>query len=228
MDIVESIKTRKSIRMFKPDPVPGEILREIIQIAQRAPSWANTQPWEFAVVSGKKLEEIRQSFIARTGEEPRLDVGRPRPFAEPFSSRMRSLVSRDAEKTMGIREGADINKWRPQQGSKLYGAPCIIYILIDKAMYMQDGDHLNVWSVFDCGLIAENIMLLAVKYGLGTIAAMQVAKYPELIREILGIPDSKLILIGIGIGYPDTEFPLNQVYSSRESFDSISRWYGFE
>ncbi len=227
MDIADAINSRKSIRMFRPDPVPINTLREILQIAQRAPSWANTQPWEFAVVSGKKLEEIRQAFLAGIDEEPRLDAGRPKPFPEPYKSRMRSLVNRDAAALEKSREKTEINKWRPQQGSKLYGAPCIVYILIDKSMYSQDG-YLNVWSVFDCGLVAENIMLLAVKYGLGTIAAMQVAKYPDLIRKILGIPDSKIILIGLGIGYPDTEFPLNKAISLREPLDLITQWYGFE
>jgi nitroreductase len=227
MDIVSAIQTRKSIRMFKPDPVPAEIVREILQLAQRAPSWANTQPWEFAVVAGRKLEEIRQAFIARTDEEPHLDVGRPKSFPEPYKSRMRSLVNRDAAAIQKAGGNNDVNKWRPQQGSKLYGAPCIIYILIDKSMYEMEG-YRNVWSVFDCGLVAENIMLLAVKYGLGTIAAMQVAKYPDLIRKILGMTDQKIILIGIGIGYPDVGFPLNQEVSSREPLDNITGWYGFD
>jgi nitroreductase len=228
MDIIEAVNTRKSIRMYKPDPVPREILTEILQTAQRAPSWANTQPWEFAVASGKKLDEIRQAFLSATNEEIRLDVGKPKPFTEPYSSRMRSLRNRDDAAMQKWKDKVDMNSWKPQQGSKLYGAPCIIYILIDKSMYMQEGNHLNIWSVFDCGLVAENIMLLAVKYGLGTIAAMQVAKYPDLIRKILGIPDSKIILIGLGIGYPDPDFPLNQAVSSREPLDAITKWYGFD
>jgi nitroreductase len=59
MEIVEAIQKRKSIRAFKSDPVPQEILKKIMELALRAPSWANTQPWEFAIVTGKKLEEIR-------------------------------------------------------------------------------------------------------------------------------------------------------------------------
>ena len=61
MDIAEAINHRKSIRAFKPDAVPQEILKDIMELALRAPSWANTQPWEFAIVGGRKLEEIRQA-----------------------------------------------------------------------------------------------------------------------------------------------------------------------
>ena len=227
MDITEAVNRRKSIRVFKSDPVPGEILREIMELALTAPSWANTQPWEFAIVSGAKLDEIRQSFIQRKGEEPHPDLARPREYPEPYGSRRRALGKRDAEAVKKSQEGMDVEMWRPLQGSRLYGAPCVIYIFTDRSFHLQ-GDGINIWPIFDCGLIAENIMLLAVKFGLGTIPAVQTVKYPEVLRNILGIPDSRLIVLGIGIGYPDWDHPLNQVSSQREPLDSVVRWYGFD
>jgi nitroreductase len=62
MDVVEVIKERKSIRAFKPDPVPRDVLKQIVEQALRAPSWANTQPWEFAIVTGKQLKEVQDGF----------------------------------------------------------------------------------------------------------------------------------------------------------------------
>jgi nitroreductase len=227
MEITEAINKRKSIRIFKADPVPREVLQELMESALRAPSWANTQPWEFAIVSGAQLEQVRQGFIGKIKEEPHPDLARPHSFPEPYNSRRHALGKRDAEAIKKSREGMDIEQWRPMQGSRLYGAPCVIYIYIDRAFYFQGGS-INVWPVFDCGLIAENIMLLAMKFGLGTIPAAQTAKYPEVLRNILGIPDSKLIVIGIGIGYPDWDHPFNQLYSQREPLDKIARWYGFD
>ena len=61
MDIVEAIQQRKSIRAFKPDPVPQQVLRQIMELALCAPSWANTQPWGFALVAGEKLKEMNLS-----------------------------------------------------------------------------------------------------------------------------------------------------------------------
>ena len=91
MDIVEAIKQRKSIRAFKSDPVPKEILKEIMELALRAPSWGNTQPWEFAIATGKKLEEIRQAYAekaaAATQDNP--DIPRPRGFPQPYDTRYR-------------------------------------------------------------------------------------------------------------------------------------------
>ena len=227
MDIVEAIQQRKSIRAFRPDPVPQEILKEILELALRAPSWANTQPWEFAIVAGKKLEEMRQVFVEKAEEEHNPDIPRPREFPEPYDTRRR-VLGRKVLELKGIqREDKEKRKWWLLQGLRLFEAPCVIYIYIDRSFYLQ-GDGLNMWPIFDCGLVAENIMLLATKYGLGTIAQIQAVVYPDVLRKLLGIPDSKLIVLGIAVGYPDRDDPVNQLRSERESLDNVSTWYGFD
>jgi nitroreductase len=226
MDIVETIKQRRSIRSFKPDPVPKTILQELMEVALRAPSWANTQPWDFAIVSGAKLEEIRRVYIRIWDEKSRTDLSRPQGFPEPYNSRRQALVRRDAVVMNRTREGQG-EGWRQALSSRLYGAPCIIYIYTGRDFYLQ-GSSVNVWPIFDCGLIAENIMLLATNFGLGTLPAIQLVKYPDVLKKELEIPDSKLMVLGIAIGYPDWDYPLNKAYSQREPLDNITKWYGFE
>jgi nitroreductase len=227
MDIVEAIQQRKSIRAFKSDPVPKEILKEIMELALRAPSWGNTQPWEFAIVGGKKLEEIRQAFVEKAGEEHNPEIPHPRKFPEPYDTRRR-VLGRKVLELKGIRrEDKEKRKWWLLQGLRLFEAPCVIYIYIDRSFYQQS-DGLNIWPVFDCALVAENIMLLATNYGLGTIAQIQTVVYPDVLREALGIPDSKLIVLGISVGYPDWDDPVNQLRSEREPLDDVSTWYGFD
>ena len=227
MEIVEAIHHRKSIRAFKPKSVPQEILKEIMELALRAPSWANTQPWEFAVVSGRKLEEIRGAFVERVEEPPNPDIPRPREFPEPYDTRRRVLGRKVFELKEISREDKEKRRWWQLQGLRLFEAPCVIYIYIDRSFYLQ-GDGLNIWPIFDCGLVAENIMLLATKYGLGTIAQIQAVGHPGVLRKVLGIPDSKLIVVGIAIGYPDWDDPINQLRSEREPLDNVSTWYGFD
>jgi len=230
LEVTEAIRELRSIRAFKPDPVPPEILRELMALALHAPSWANTQPWEFAIVSGGKLEEIRQAYLekaARAGEEPAPDLAMPREFPEPFDSRRRA-VGRRLFEVKGIRrEDEEKRKWWRLQGLELFGARCAIYIYTERAFYLQ-GDSRNVWPVFDCGLVAENIMLLAASCGLGTIPQIQAVHYPDVLRKVLGIPDSKLIVLGIAIGYPDWDDPVNQFRSEKETPDRVTRWYGFD
>lgn len=225
MDVIEAINQRKSIRTFKPDPVPQNILKEILLVAQRAPSWANTQPWEFAVATGSKLKQIQDGFIARGLEAANTDVARPPEFPEPYASRIRSLQAGETLPALPPPTGKGAET-RRVMNFKHYGAPVCIYLLVGRSfLYQTKG--INIWSMYDCGSVIENIMLLATSRGLGTIALAQAVVYCDVVRKVLEIPESKLIALGIAIGYPDTSSPANQRSTAREPLDSITGWYGF-
>ena len=226
MNISEVINQRMSIRAFKPDLVPLNILKHIMEVALRAPSWGNTQPWEFVIVSGRELEEIRIGFIEKAEEEPTSDIARPQEFPEPYGSRRRARAAKNLEIKGIRREDSEGRGWWRLQGLRHFGAPTVIYICIDRSFYFQ-GKGCNVWPIFDCGLVAENIMLMAIQYGLGTIPQAQAVVYPSVLRRVLGIPDSKLIVLGISIGYPNWEDPINQRRTDREPLDKVCKWYGF-
>jgi nitroreductase len=229
MDVAEAINQRKSIRAFKSDPVPREILRAIMELALRAPSYDNTQPWEFAVVTGKKLDEVRQAVVekAAAATEDKPDIPRTREFLQPYDTRRRVLGKKVLELKGIKREDKERRLWWLLQGLRSFEAPCVIYIYIDRSFYRQ-GDRLNIWPVFDCGLVAQNIMLLATAHGLGTVAQIQTVLYPDVLRKVLGLPDSKLIVLGVSVGYPDWDDPVNQLRSEREPLDNASTWYGFD
>jgi nitroreductase len=223
MDISEAVGQRRSVRAFRPDAVPRHILQEILELALRAPSWANTQPWEVAVVSGKKLQAIKQAFVSQRGVRATPDFANPGEFPEPFQSRFVNLaVGLSAAGDTG-QGGSKQPAWY-EQGPTLYGAPAAISICIDRALCFQAAG-LNVWPIFDCGLLSENIMLLALRYGLGTIAQAQAVHYPGILRQALGLPETKLMLLGIAIGYPAMDNPVNRYRSERESADKVIKWF---
>ena len=228
MDVVEAIDKRKSIRAFRSDPVPKEILKEIMGLALRAPSYDNTQPWEFAIATGAKLEGIRQAFVEKAAsEEASPDIPLVREFPQSYDTRRRTL-GRKVFELKGIkREDKEKRMWWLLQGLRSFEAPCVIYMYIDRSFYRQ-GDRVNIWPVFDCALVAENIMLLATSYGLGTAAQIQAVLYPDVLRKALGVPDSKLIVLGIAVGYPDWGDSVNQLRSEREPLDNVSTWHGFD
>ena len=221
MDIIEAIKERKSIRAFKSDPVSLDMLKPIIEQALRAPSWANTQPWEFAIATGKQLEEIQKGFLERGEQEPDTDVARPYEFPEPYMSRIMALPTRKETQT---KEDMDFRRTR---NYRHYGAPVVIYLLVGRPFFYQQ-QGINVWSLYDCGAAVQNIMLLATSHGLGTIAQAQAVVFPDIIRKVLGIPESKLISLGIAIGYPDWDDPITQVRTQREPLSDVAKWHGFE
>jgi nitroreductase len=88
VDVIEAIYSRQSVRAFKAEPVPVDVLESIIQAALQAPSWENTQPWEFAVIAGEVMKEIKEAVLAMrmAGEKPRLDLLPPKSQREQPAS----------------------------------------------------------------------------------------------------------------------------------------------
>ena len=220
MDLVDSIKERKSIRAFKSAQVSKDLLKQIIEQALRAPSWANTQPWEFAIVTGKQLREIQKGFLKKGEEDPNPDIARPYEFPEPYLSRVKALAPKGVTPTKADMEA------RKKRNFEHYGAPAVIYLLVGRPFFYQE-KGINAWSLYDCGSVVQNIMLLATSRGLGTVAQAQAVVYPDVIRKVIDIPNSKLIALGIAIGYPDWDDPVTQIYREREPLDKICTWYGF-
>lgn len=228
MDVVQAIRERKSIRAFKPDQVPLDLLKKIIEQAMRAPSWANTQPWEFAVVTGKKLKAIQDAFVKRGAadmQDLQSEVPRPYDFPEPYISRIQKMQvkerrGRTTELTPEEMEERMLTNFRH------YGATTCIYLLIGKN-YLQQKEGINVWGMYDSGSVVQNIMLLAVNYGLGTIAQAMAVVYPDIIHKELSIPQDKLVALGIAIGYPDWDNEINKDFRDREPLDTMARFYGF-
>ncbi|OGO06501.1 MAG: hypothetical protein A2Y92_02105 [Chloroflexi bacterium RBG_13_57_8] len=227
MDISKAVIARRSIRAFKPEPVPEAILRKIIERALRAPSWANIQPWELAIARGPRLAEIRRRFVEKKGRDISPDFPHFFQFPEPYDSRGRATVAKSHESIGMKREDRAKREWWEIQQLTNFGAPCEIYVYIDRSLYLPDG-NINIWPVFDCGAITGMIALLAASYGLGTVTQARAVVYPHIVREVLGIPDTKLMLVGVAIGYPDPDNPVNRYTSDREPVDKLVRWYGFE
>lgn len=220
MDLMVAINKRKSIRAYRPDPVPREILVKVMEAATRAPSWADTQSWEFAIVGGQVIEELKGALSARVlqGAPIRSEIPFPT-FPELYQARSRAQAVLRYER-LGIR--SDDLAARSEirlRNAHFFGAPNGIFIYTDR--------EIGPWSIFDCGLVAQNIMLAAMQYGLGTCPAAALVTQPDELRRILGIPESKLIVLGMPIGYPDWDHPVNNFRSLRESLDKVVTWHGF-
>ena len=222
MDIMEAIRARKSIRGFRPDPVPKEILREILDIATRAPSAMNTQPWEIIVIAGEVLENIKRGNIEmlESGALPNPNVS-VQPFEGVYRQRQVDLAVQIFQ-LMGIarEDKAKRAEWM-KRGFRFFDAPAAFILSVDKALKPW-------WELFDFGAISQTICLAALKYGLGTCIEDQGVMYPEVIRKYAGIPESKRIIICIPIGYPDWDFPANRLESKREPVEAITTWCGFD
>lgn len=228
MDISETILQRRSIRAFKQESVPQGVLKEILEKAVRSPSWANTQPWEFIVVGGQITRDIAKACEEKlaAGGAIKSEIPAPPGFPEPFDTRRREIGKKMFD-VLGLdREDKEQRMKWGLRGFKFFDAPNVIFILTDRSFYAQEAGQ-NVWPLFDCGLVAQNIMLLAVKYGLGTIPEIQAVMLPDVLRAKLNIPVNKIIVFGIAIGYPDPDHPSSKFRSDRDPVDAVTKWYGF-
>ena len=224
MDIVEAIKTRKSIRGYKPDPVPREIIREILEIASRAPSAMNTQPWEFTVITGEVIENIRQLNM----EKLRAGVMmQPEHSVVSWSNdsvyRRRQVdLAKQIFKLMDIpREDKEKRTRWLERGFRYFDAPVAIIVSVDRSL-IESGPLLDV------GAILQTICLAALSFGIGTCIEDQGVLYPDVVRKFAPIPESKRIIMSIAMGYPDWDFPANKLESTRESVDTFTTWCGFD
>ena len=221
MDLIEAIKTRRSIRGFKKDPVSKETIHKILEAAIRTPSGMNTQPWEFVVAGSKALDQVREecSKLFNEGAFPTNDMLR-QPFEGVFKKRQVDLAV-ELFKLMGIaREDKEARKQWMLRGFRFFDAPCQIIIIADKELKY----HLDMLGV---GALCQTICLAAMEYGLGTCIADQGIMYDQVWRKHANIPESKRLIAGISIGYPDPDFPANKLVSSREPVDSITTWLGY-
>lgn len=218
MDAIECIKARMSIRKFKPDPLPKELLLDIIRTAQWSPSYKNSQPWEIAIVSGDKKEALAKKLIEliEKGVELRPDMPVPLSWPETIESRINETSKKRSEK-MGFDPVApDYLKKAKIANSRFYGAPHGIF-------FYQDAS-LTPWSILDMGFFAQSLMLAANAHGIGTVPQAFLTDYSDEIKRFLELPESKRVVLGMSIGYPDLDAKIVSYRTERVDAAGILRW----
>jgi len=219
MELKDAVFSRRSIRAFLPDPVPREKILKIIEIARWAPSWGNIQPWEIIVADGAKAKTLAEAFVAESkkGATPRPDIDMPVKYPAVHKERYVSL-GRALFTDMGIaREDKQARTEHYLNMYRFFGAPAVIYLTIDEGLN-------EPYACLDIGSIGTTICYLAYQEGLGTIYLAASMHYPEIVRKILEMPETKKVVIGIAVGKPHPEAPASLFRSQREPVDKIMRF----
>lgn len=218
------VKGRRSIRGYKPDPVPKALIRQVIEIAMRAPSSLNTQPWNFYVVSGAPLDRIR------AGNTERNLAGIPdsREFrshgAYEGAHRERQVeIAKQLFGAMGIeRHDQEKRKDWVLRGFRQFDAPVSVVVTYDRSIHGGD------IAPFDCGAVTNALVNAAWSRGLGCVINSQGIMQSPVVREHAGIPDDQVIMICVAMGWPDEAFPANAVVSRRKAVEDAVVFVGFE
>jgi nitroreductase len=220
----EVVLGRRSIRGYQKKPVPKALIREVIEMAMRAPSSLNTQPWNFWVVAGEVLDRIR----AGNTERNLAGVPDSREFrshgAYVGEHRERQIeIAKQLFGAMGIaREDKAARQDWVLRGFRQFDAPVSVVVTFDRSI--REGDI----GPFDCGAVTNALVNAAWSRGLGCVINSQGIMQSPVVREHAGIPEDQVIMICVAMGWPDDSFPANAVVSKRKSVDEAVTFVGFE
>lgn len=217
MDLSEAIKGRKSIRVFKQDPVSKEIIIKILEAAAMAPSAINQQPWHFMVVTGEVRQVLGAAILKEYKEKGVVKGLEDEKLPEKYRRRMQQLFT---QISAHLKEMGEDQAYILEGSCQLYNAPVAIIVTMDRTLYPS--------RLLDMGLAIQNLMLTANSLGLGTCPIGFILRYDEAIRRELGISDEMEIVLAIALGYPDPDSPINRFKSSRDSLEQLVTWVGFE
>ena len=218
----EVIRGRRSVRAFLSTPVPRETLLEILDVAARAPSGTNTQPWKVTVITGSKKEDLSRDLIetalnpARDAEQAQEYSYYPEKWVHPYIDRRRK-VGYDLYSLLEIPKGDKEGMNRQfARNYAFFDAPVGLFFTIDRI--------LGQGSWLDYGMFLQNVMIAARARGLDTCPQAAFAKYHRIVARHLEIPDTEMLLCGMALGYEDTTRVENTLRTEREPASGFTRF----
>lgn len=200
---------RRSIRGFRPEPIPRAELERVFAAAQRAPSWCNVQPWRVALTEPPVTGELADAMqaAARAGL-PHAEVPFPLDYPSPYKER-RVACGVALYRAMGVArddKAGRYDAWLRNYG--FFGAPHVAIVSCDR--------RLGPYAYVDVGVWLGYVLTAAAALGIDSCPLASVAAYPEPLRQRLPIAETEVILFGLAIGRADDTVAANQCRTSRE------------
>jgi nitroreductase len=215
MDVLKTIRERRSTRAFKSTSVPRETIEEILRLTINAPSANNLQPWEFIVVMDDEKDRLSRS-LTKAYEEKQISCGSGAVKPLPEAIRQRGVQTLESMKPYVERIGTSVDSFINKGSCNFYGAPAAIIICLD--------DCFSARQMVDVGTAVGYLVLAAQAFGLATCPIGLIADYADEIKDLLNVPENKKVVIGVALGYPDRENAISRFKSSRADLSELVRW----
>jgi nitroreductase len=217
--MLDGLRARRSIRGFKPDSISHETIERILQLAARSPSFTNTQPWEVAVVMGKKRDALSDILYQLAAQGAAVTPDMPTPQTWPNAAAERSKTHNiNRFKALGVgREDTERRNELRLENYRFFGAPVVFFIFMDEGF--------GPWSTMDMGGFTHALALAAIGHGIGTCMQASLTYYPDAVRDYLGIEPAKKLMVGMSVGVPDLDAPLNAYESVRMQTHEFVQWF---
>ncbi|MDD2729667.1 nitroreductase [Malikia sp.] len=221
-----AIRGRYSARAFLPQPVPRELLTQLLRLASCAPSGVNTQPWKVYVLQGASRDALVQQVCAAQDaarDDPALAAQHvaaydyyPAQWFDPYLARRREN-GWGLYGLLGITKGDKEAMYQQHQRNyRLFDAPVGIMLTIDR--------RLGRGSLLDAGMFLQNLMIAARAHGLDTCPQAAWLDYHRIVMSQLGAGEDELLVCGVALGYADPQARVNEFRAPRLPVDSFTTW----
>jgi nitroreductase len=223
MDVLDALANRRSIRAFRPDPVPRSEVRFILERARRAPSGGNLQPWKVYAVAGAARQRVVDAALTKLAADPDVDESRyngyPPKLHEPYRTRRYAL----GEAMYGLmsipREDKPARLAHVTKNFEFFGAPVGLFFAIDERFEHPQVGHLGMFMLA-AALAAET-------RGLSTCMQEIWQRLQATAAQTLGLPPTEKLISGMALGYADEAAPVNRLRSERAPVEEFARLEGF-
>ncbi len=210
-DVEEAVRSRRSVRAYSDRPVPRALIERLLELAGRAPSGTNIQPWRVSVFTGKGLEALtramQRAFLENEPGHAREYDYYTEPLSEPYLARRRAC-GWGLYGLLGIGRGDfAASRAHHARNYEFFGAPVGLVFTIDRT--------LAIGSWLDYGMFLQTLMLAARRFGLHTCPQAAIASYPRIVRVHAGLGEEVVVVCGMALGYARADERINAFQPER-------------
>lgn len=218
MEFETVLRGRRSIRSYTPQPVARELVEHILDEARWTPSWRNTQAWSVWVVMGAALERFKERFkqAVENDEPPSPDLVPSSEWPAACSARTAALMAARAASLAAAGEDSDPAA-ALRRTANLFGAPCLLVFGFEDCL--AEG-----YAGFDTGSLVHAVCLAAFDKGLSTCIVATLARYPDLLRELLPGSEGKRFVVAVTLGFGDFDAAANRFERTRAGLAELVTW----
>lgn len=217
-----AIVSRRSVRAYRPLPVPRELIERILNLAARAPSGTNTQPWKVSVLTGASKDALSDKILAayydpaeRAQHTEAYDYY-PAQWVSPYIDRRRK-IGWDMYGLLGLTKDNKAGMQEQHaQNYRFFGAPVGLMFTIDRVM--------GKGSWVDYGMFLQTLMVAARAHGLDTCPQAAFNQFHRIILPHIGAGPDEELICGMALGYADNTPPVAQLKTEREPASGFTRF----
>lgn len=218
MNFDELMASRWSCREFEPEPLDDDVLTRLFATARRTASWCNTQAWGVHLLSGDATEWLGKELLTHvlSGAPGVADLPIPTDYSGVYAERRRAAGFALYE-SLGIeRSDREARTSQMLRNFTFFGAPHVAIVTTDREQ--------GTYGAIDCGGYVANLMNAALDLGIGSIAQGAIAMHADRVRELLALPEDRLVVCAVSFGRPAAEHPVNRFRTDRaELVDMVTR-----